>query len=77
MPRATVTRAAAAEAALNALRADTAKALASALSGKALGDIVNSTSGSLSGSLPIDPVTAVIEAGRNSTVRLDTASDVV
>ena len=74
MPRATVTRAAAAEAALSAFRANTAKALASALNGKALGGIVDSTAGALSGSLPIDPITAVIVAGRNSTVRLDTAS---
>ena len=61
VPRATVARAAAAEAALSALRANTAKALASALSGKALGGIVNGTAGALSGSLPIDPITAVIE----------------
>ena len=77
VPRATVRRAAATEAALSALRANTAKALASALSGKALGGIVNGTAGALSGSLPIDPITAVIEAGRNSTVRLDAASNVV
>ena len=72
LPRAATMHAAVAEAqaALSALHANTAKGLASALNGKALGGIINGTAAVLSGSLPADTIMAVVEAGRNSTVRL-------
>ena len=76
VPAEALSRAAAAAAALSAIRADTAKALASALNGKALGGITDSTAGAISGSFPTDPITAFIEAGRNSTVRLSNNRDV-